>query len=136
MHFNEDICQFFFENRDIIKLCFSIDGYEPINDLCRVNATGKGSFATIMQSVELYKGVFGESPSVNATVHREILRHAESVLDFFEENFRNVTFSRLVDVESPRLLISKQDFQKFLALAQTRKLEMRQFKAKKYDCTM
>ena len=136
MHFNEDICHFFFENRDIIKLCFSIDGFESINDLCRVNASGKGSFAAIMQSVELYKKKFGEAPSVNATVHRETLRHAESVLGFFEENLKNVTFSRLVDVESPHLFISKKDFQEFLEFAQTRKLEMRQFKAKKYDCTM
>lgn len=136
MHFNDDICRFFFENRNIIKLCFSIDGDETINDLCRVNANGKGSFETIMKSVELYKKAFGEAPAVNATVHRETLRHAEQVLTFFEENFSSVTFSRLVDVASPSLYISRKDFQEFLELAKSRKLDLRQFKTKKYDCTM
>lgn len=136
MRFDDGVCQFFFKNRNIIKLCFSIDGYKAINDLCRLNAHGKGAFDTIMKSVELYKKTFGEAPSVNATVHKETILHAEQVLDFFERNFSNVTFSRLVDIASPSLYISRKDFQEFLELAKSRKLDLRQFKTKKYDCTM
>ena len=134
--FNDQIGKFFFEHRDRIKLCFSVDGYEEIHDLCRTTVNKKGSFAKVMRSVETYRIFFGESPSVNATVHRETLRNAEKVLDFFEENFKDVTFSRLVDVESPALHIEKRDFQEFMELAKCRALSLRQTKAKKYDCTM
>ncbi len=135
-YFNEEICKFFFENRSKIKLCFSIDGYQEIHNLCRITVNKKGTFAKVMDSVEMYKKVFGEAPSVNATVHRKTLLNAEKVLDFFEENFKDVTFSRLVDVESPDLHIEKMDFQEFLELAKCRNISLRQFKMKKYDCTM
>lgn len=136
MRFDDEICKFFFEHRERIKLCFSLDGNEKVHDLCRKTATGKGTFQTVMASVQLYKDTFGEAPSINATVHRETLRNSEDILDFFEENFKEVTFSRLVDSESPQLFISKRDFQEFMKLARARNLALRQFNAKKYDCTM
>lgn len=136
MHFNDEICRFFFEHRERIKLCFSLDGNEKVHNLCRKTATGKGTFQAVMNSLQLYKDTFGEAPSINATVHRETLRNANSILDFFEENFKEITFSRLVDSESPLLYISKKDFQEFMELAHARNLALRQFNAKKYDCTM
>lgn len=136
MLFDDKICGFFYEHRDRVKLCFSVDGNEEIHDFCRTTASKRGSFAKVMNSVEIYKKFFGTAPSVNATVHRETLRNAEKVLDFFEENFNDVTFSRLVDVESPALRIEKRDFQEFMELAKCRALSLRQTKAKKYDCTM
>lgn len=136
MFFTENTCEFFFEHRERIKLCFSLDGPQKIHDLCRRTANGKGSYSTVVKSIQLYRETFGEAPSINATVHRETLRNAESVLNFFEENFKEVTFSKLVDVESPHLRIGKEDFQNFMELARTRNLALRQFNSRKYDCTM
>ncbi len=136
IYFNENICKWFFDNRHLIKLCFSLDGNRKIHDFCRKTIKGKGSFTDVMKAVKIYKGVFLNAPPINATVHKETLRNAKEVLDFFEKNFREITFSRLVDITSPQLFISKQDYTKFMELAKNRNLSLRQFKTKKYDCTM
>ena len=90
-----------------------------------------------MESINAYKKVFGISPSVNATVHKKSIENSEGLLAFFEQNFSEVCFSRLVDEASPDLYISKPDFDSFIERAATTTLSLRQLrKPQKYDCTM
>lgn len=133
----ENIIRWFHNNRDLIKLCFSIDGDKNLHDSCRTLANGKGSFDIVMNSINLYKKIFLETPSVNATVHKRTLINKEETLRFFEQNFSEVCFSRLVDEKSPDLYISKGDFIKFIDAASQKKLLLRQLRTpKRYDCTM
>ena len=58
----EDLTFFHF-HKDIISLCFSLDGYEEIHNY------GRDKFESVMQRIDWYKEIFGESPSINATVN-------------------------------------------------------------------
>lgn len=134
---NEEKIKWFHENRDKINLCFSLDGTKEIHDLCRVFANQKGSFDKVMDAINLYKKYFKESPAINSTVHKQTLNKADSVLSFFEENFSEVCFSRLVDEESSELNLTKSEFAHFMDSAAKTKLSLRQLrKPIKYDCTM
>lgn len=134
---SEEKIKWFYENKDKIKLCISLDGSKNIQDLCRVSVNKKGSFDKVMETINLYKKYFKESPSINSTVHKQTLNNAKSELNFFEENFSEVCFSRLVDEESFELKITKSEFAEFMEKAAKTKLSLRQLrKPLKYDCTM
>lgn len=134
--FTKEMGNFFLKHHNRIKLCFSLDGYQEIHDMCRVKKNGEGSFVDVMHSIDMYKSIFGCAPAINATVHRQTLKNAKKVIDFFQQNFSEVTFSRLVDEVDPRFFITKEEFNDFLNFARESTLSMRQFGAKKYDCTM
>lgn len=132
-----EIMKFFFDNQNRIKLCFSLDGNPDIHNACRKFKNGSTSFEKVWAAIELYEKYFGKMPSVNATVHRKTFQNADVVLQFFEENFSEVTFSRLVDEQTPELFITKEEFKFFMEKAKQTKLELRQCRLpKKYDCTM
>lgn len=134
---NEKILLWFYEHQDRIKLSFSLDGNEAIQDLCRKFPNGKGSYFSVMKNISAYKKTFGISPSVNATVHKKSIENEKALLNFFKQNFSEVCFSRLVDEASPDLYISKSDFNSFIERAGKTTLLLRQLrKPPKYDCTM
>lgn len=129
--------KFFFDNQNRIKLSFSLDGNEEIHDACRKFKNGSSSFEKVWATIELYKKHFGKMPSINATVSRKTVQNTDVVLQFFEHNFSNVTFSRLVDEQSPKLFISNEEFKCFMEKAKQTKLILRQCRLpQKYDCTM
>lgn len=133
----ENQIKWFYENKNKIKLSFSLDGSKYIQDKCRVFENQKGSFNKVMKSISLYKSVFGESPAVNSTVHKQTLNRIGEELNFFENNFSQVCFSRLVDEKSSELNITKSEFDEFLKHATKTNLLLRQLRMPlKYDCTM
>ena len=133
----QEMMKFFYENQNYIKIGFSLDGNAEIHDACRKFKNGAPSFKKVWDTIELYKKYFGKMPSVNATVHKRSIHDADIVLQFFEDNFSEVTFSRLVDEQSPELYISKEEFNSFMEKARLTNLALRQFRLpKKYDCTM
>lgn len=137
VHCTEEMLRFFFDNKKRIKLSFSLDGNEAVHDSCRKFASGKGSFSFVSKAIDAYIKIFGEKPSVNATVHKKTLENQSNVLAFFEKNFSQVCFSRLVDEESPALRITKAEFNDFLEAAKETSLSLRQCRRpQKYDCTM
>lgn len=50
---NEEKIKWFYENKDKIKLCFSLDGSKSIQNLCRVFVNEKGSFDKVMDAINL-----------------------------------------------------------------------------------
>ncbi|MBR1404638.1 MAG: radical SAM protein [Treponema sp.] len=137
IHCTKEILQFFYQNRQRIKFCFSLDGGKEIHNTCRRFKNGNGTFDKVMESIDLYKSIFNESPSINATVHKLTVANSEKTLPFFENNFSEVCFSRLVDEPAPELYISKAEFNSFMEKAMKTKLSLRQCrKPQKYDCTM
>lgn len=129
--------KWFYENKDRIKLNFSLDGTKRIHNSCRVFGNGAGSYDEVMKSIDLYKEVFNEVPTINSTVHKQSIDNSNELLAFFEKNFKKVTFSRLVDNASSNLYITKSEFNEFIKKASTTKLLLKQLKNKrKYDCTM
>lgn len=134
---DKDKINWFHRHRDRIKISFSLDGSKSIHNMCRVFASKAGSFEKVLETISLYKQFFGEAPSINATVHKQTINMADSELKFFEENFSEVCFSRLVDENSAELNISKSEFDGFMDLAANTKLSLRQLrKPLKHDCTM
>lgn len=134
---NEEILLWFYEHKDTIKLSFSLDGNESIQDSCRKFPNGKGTYFFVMKNINSYKKIFGVAPSVNTTVHKKSIENEEELLTYFEQTFSEVCFSRLVDEASPDLYISKSDFNSFIERAGKTTLSLRQLrKPPKYDCTM
>ena len=48
---NEEILIWFYENKDIIKLSFSLDGSKSIQDSCRKFPKGNGSYSFVMKNI-------------------------------------------------------------------------------------
>ena len=127
----EDI-EIFYCCKDIINLCFSLDGYEEVHNY------GRDKFETVMQRIAWYKEIFGVSPSINATVNLLSYQNKEELIAFFKENeLYNVTFSRLVGYFKEDLYITDEQYLEFMDFVRVSGLNSRQFSGgKKYDCTM
>ena len=132
--FKKDMLDFFFENRSLIKLNISLDGYEELHNI------GRERFQDVFKGIGKYEMRFHQKPSINCTVHQETLKNREKLADFFEkENFKNITFSRLFDSHDEKLVVSAVEFRDFLNSFQSSPFELRQLdpnNQKKYDCTM
>lgn len=90
---------------------FSIDGPKGLHDLNRCN-----SFDRAMAAVEHYKSITGHYPTFNATVGKESIKIADSVIEFFERFGTRVTFSRMIG----KYGISLDDYHSFLVEAEKR----------------
>ena len=90
----------FYQHKDIIKVCISLDGYEELHN------AGRESFRKVMETIELYRQIFGCTPSINATVNKLSYENKEKLVDFFLENgLKDVTFSKLVGYSGKDLYI-------------------------------
>lgn len=118
--------------KDIINLCFSLDGYKELHNY------GRAKHEELMTRIGWYWEIFGVSPSINATVNRLTYEKKEQVVSFFKENgLNNVTFSKLVGYFKSDLYITDEQYSVFMEYARVSGLNSRQFsKEKKYDCTM
>lgn len=130
--FDEAAVQKFYEYKDVIKLCISLDGYKELHN------AGRDKFDKVMQAIELYRKTFGNVPSINATVNKLSYLNKEKLVDFFLANgLKDVTFSKLVGYSEKDLYITDAEYQEFLEYIKERGLFTRQFRSeKKYDCTM
>lgn len=127
----EDLTFFHFY-KDIISLCFSLDGYKEIHNY------GRDKFGAVMQRIDWYKEIFGVSPSINATVNLLSYQNKEKLVEFFKGNgLNNVTFSKLVGYFNDDLYITDEQYSDFMEYVRVSGLNSRQFSGeKKYDCTM
>lgn len=126
--------KFFYEHRDIIKLCVSLDGYEELHNI------GREKFQKVYEKIKKYESLFGVKPAINCTVHALSIKNKEKLEKFLvDEKFSDITFSRLFDCHDRRLVITADEYNAFLSSFTNSKLKIRQLdpqKAQKYDCTM
>jgi uncharacterized protein len=132
--FTEQMAEYFHENRHLITVCFSLDGYEEIHNV------GREKFEESYGGIKRYERIFSKKPAVNCTVHQMTVENADAVRHFFsKEDFTDVTFSRLVDSTDEKLSISKSEYDEFIDGCVGFPFSVRQLKnenSKKYDCTM
>lgn len=129
--------KWFYEHKGRIQLCFSVDGSKENHNFCRIFPNQKGTFDIVMNHIAVYKSIFGECPSINATVHKQTIDNSAKEIDFLKNNFNNICFSYLVDEPSLDLKISKPEFHEFIREASHAGLNLRQLRhPPKYDCTM
>ena len=117
----EEMLKFFREHH--VDVGFSIDGIESVHNKNRC-----GTHAKVMEKIELYRTIFGKYPSMNCTVGRDVLNHADETIEFFEKFGNRITFSRMIG----KYGISLDEFHDFLKKA-AEKLNVR---TGGYDCTM
>ncbi len=132
--FKKDMLDFFFENQSFIKLNISLDGYEELHNI------GRERFSDVMNGIGKYEIKFNQKPPINCTVHQETIKHRDKLHDFLVDNqFKNVTFSRLFDSHDKKLVVSAIEFRDFLGSFSGGSIQLRQLdpnNQKKYDCTM
>ncbi|WP_243701225.1 radical SAM protein [Vibrio crassostreae] len=131
---NDNILNFFYEHRDFIKLCFSLDGYEELHNI------GREKYRVVYNGIEMYESVFGAKPPINCTVHNETINNKTKLREYLEtEDFKDVTFSRLFDSHDIKMTVSEGEYKDLLSEFKGSKFEVRQLdekNKKKYDCTM
>lgn len=131
---NDEMIEFFYQNRDLITVCFSLDGYEELHKI------GRENYKKTYQNIAKYEAVFSRKPPINCTVHKGTIQNADAVRKFFtNEGFIDVTFSRLVDSNKENLTITNLEYSNFIQDCVGFLFSVRQLKAeniKKYDCTM
>ena len=118
-----DSSKLLFLSEHNVNIGFSIDGIKSVHDKLRC-----GSFDSVMKAVELYKSINGCYPSMNCTVGREVLDHAEETIAFFKRFDSRITFSRMIG----KYGIGMGEFRNFIDLA-SENLDVR---IGGYDCTM
>ena len=106
-----------------INVGFSIDGPKAIHDKWRC-----GSYDMVIRNIELYREIVGTYPSMNCTVGRDVLDHADETIKCFEAFGSRITFSRMIGKYS----IPLSEFNTFLDKA-SKTLNVRRGG---YDCTM
>jgi uncharacterized protein len=87
-----------------------------------------GTYAKVIEKIELYKSVVGKYPSMNCTVGKEVLEYADETIEFFKQFNNRITFSRMIGYYG----ISLNEFNTFLNYA-AQTLNVRRGG---YDCTM
>ena len=106
-----------------VNVGFSIDGIPKIHNKYRCS-----THSDVMKSIEMYRYINGNYPSLNCTVSRDVLEHTNETITFFEPFDSRITFSRMIGKNG----ISLDDFHDFLNKAKE-KLNVR---TGGYDCTM
>ncbi|MFW5983114.1 MAG: radical SAM protein [bacterium] len=126
-----EMLDFFYDNKEIIDLNFSLDGYKEIHEIAR-----KG-FDRTFKGILKYEKKFGKKPVVNAVVSLNTIKNQTGVIDFFKHHrFTQVNFSIVFGVEAKELLIARKTYNKFLDACKEAGIMSRQVKKeKKYDCT-
>jgi len=131
---SDDILNFIYENKDIISICFSLDGYEELHNV------GREKFIDTYNNIERYEKIFGKKPAINCTVHIETLKNIEKLKSFFIVNkFNEINFSKMVGNFKDLDEISNQEYTEFIEKFNTKQFLIRQLRSEninKYDCTM
>lgn len=106
-----------------VKIGVSIDGIQAVHDKWR-----GPTHERVLQKIGLYRDVVGAYPSMNCTVGRDVLDHAEETIRFFAPFETRITFSRMIGQYG----ISLDEFHRFLDRAG----ETLCVRRGGYDCTM
>ena len=127
----DEMLFFFFENRDLIDLNFSLDGYKEIHELNRPY------YNETMKNILKYEKVFGYKPIINAVVTKRTIENKDEVVDFFlKNNFNKVNFSIIFGTDDKLLSISNKTYNNFIDYCNEKGLLMRQkSNEKKFDCS-
>lgn len=137
---NERLLESYKKLKPFVKLVISLDGDEITHDTFRLDKQGKGTFKRIMANIALYEELFGAKPDINVSVSRLSLERKAFILDFLlENNFINITFTRLFHCSDKSLEISHNDFLEFVEFFNTQHFVIRNLTAKaqnKCDCIM
>lgn len=128
----DDKLDYFYENKDIISLNFSLDGYKDLHEVMRSN------YDKTYENILKYEQVFGEKPLINCVVTKKTIENRDEVIKYFTEyNFKKINFSILFDVNNDELTITNQVYNSFLEECNNAGIAMRQRKnchEKIYDC--
>lgn len=106
-----------------VNVGFSLDGIPVIHNKYRCN-----SHTAVMAAIEMYRELNSAYPSMNCTVSRDVLEHAEETVNFFEKFGSRITFSRMIGKGG----ISLDEFRRFIDAVKSR-LNIR---TGGFDCTM
>ena len=130
----EEQLGFFKENRDIITLNFSLDGYEELHNVYRQK------FRTTMESIHRYEHVFGHKPIINCTVTKPSIINKNKLIPFFVDNhFTHINFSIAFGVSDDRVSVFQDEYSAFLDDCDAAGLTMRQRNktdTQIHDCAM
>jgi uncharacterized protein len=92
---DDEWAKFLADNRFLVGL--SLDGPKDIHDAMRVDAKGKGSFSTVMNTVQLFDKYKVEY-NILFVVNAYVARHANKIYNFFKKNnFRYLQFIPCLD---------------------------------------
>ena len=115
----EEAIRFLYNYKHLIDLSFSLDGYEELHNYSRVKHvkdTTIGTYDKVFETILRYESIFGHKPSINVTVHKQTILNWEKLMSFLiENNFKNVTFSKLFDCDKEDLAITEAEFQTFIS---------------------
>jgi uncharacterized protein len=128
---NENMLNFFYNNKQRITLNFSLDGYEDLHNY------SKEAFNNTLDGIMLYDNIFHEKPVLNCTVSKQTLINKETAVGYFiEHGFEKVNFVQLMDIEDNNLTITHQEFLDFLQYVHNKKaiIFRQNRREKKYDC--
>lgn len=129
---SNELLKKFLPYKDLLKICVSLDGYDEIHNL------GRAAHSKVIEGINNYKEVFGDLPSINATVNIESFNNKEKLINYYQSNgMYDVTFSKLVGYFEKDLYITDDQFKDFMEYAEAKGMKSRQFRKDKcYDCTM
>ena len=121
-----------YKYKDLMKVCFSLDGYRELHN------SGRMLYDNTALAINIYRLTFGEMPSINATVNLLSYKNKEKLIEFFQmHGMYDVTFSKLVGYFDTDLYITDEQFKEFMDYAESKGMKSRQFRKEKcYDCTM
>lgn len=113
-----DTLNILFKYKHLIDLSISLDGYEELHDYSRIKKINDkfiGTYNKVFNTICEHENIFGYKPSINVTVHKQTIKNKEKLIKYLlDNNFKNVTFSRLVDCEFDDLKISDDEFNQFI----------------------
>lgn len=118
---NKEMLEFFKAHN--VNVGFSLDGIPEIHNKYRCD-----SHSAVMAAIELYREINRVYPSLNCTVSRDVLKHTEETINFFEKFSSRITFSRMISDGG----ITLEEFHLFIYTAKSR-LNIR---TGDFDCTM
>lgn len=135
-----------YKYKHLIDLSISLDGYEELHNYARikkVNGEFVGTYSKVFNTICEYEKMFGYKPSINITVHKQTIENKEKLIKYLiDNNFKNVTFSRLVDCEFDDLKIFDDKFDNFIEWVEDLNIQDKvnvrnlSVRGKKVDCSM
>ena len=88
--------KFFSKNNFLVGI--SLDGYEELHNIYRVDAKGKGTYKEVMRTIDLFNKYRVEY-NVLTVVHEETTKHTSQIYDFFKSN--NFGFQQYIECLDP-----------------------------------
>lgn len=137
---NDRILNEYKQIRHILNLVVSLDGDEVTHNFHRLDKHRNGTHKIIMQNLKLYKNIFSKMPAINMVISRISLNNKKRILDFLLQNdFKNLTFTRLFHYDKKDLEISHDEFIEFIKFFAKFNFKIRNIdsmQTNKCDCIM